>query len=117
MSDWVDVGAVGDMADGTMKAVTAGGRELLVVKSDQTYYASDEKCPHMGGSLAHGTLSGTVIQCPRHGSRFDLTDGRIIQWTAWSGTKLSLAKMVRAPRPLKTYPVRVENGRVLVELG
>jgi 3-phenylpropionate/trans-cinnamate dioxygenase ferredoxin subunit len=71
----------------------------------------------MGGHLANGRLEGTVVTCPRHGSRFDLRDGSVIRWTDFSGLGLRLAKTLRSPRPLQTYPVRVEDGRLLVDLG
>lgn len=116
MSRSVDVGAAGDLAAGTMKAVTVEGRELLLARVGDGYFAADGRCPHMGGRLAEGTLQGTVVVCPRHGSRFDLSDGRVVNWTKWTGVTLSVAKAFKSPRPLKTYPVKVQEGRLLVEL-
>ena len=59
---------------------------------------------------------GTVVVCPRHGSRFDLRDGTVIRWTDYSGLGLRLVKAVRSPRPLRTYPVLVQDGRLLVDV-
>jgi 3-phenylpropionate/trans-cinnamate dioxygenase ferredoxin subunit len=116
MSRWIDVGAVGDVVDGAMKAVSAEGRELLLTRVGDAYYAAQGRCPHMGGRLPQGRLEGTVVTCPWHHSRFDLSDGRVLAWTDWSGLKQALARILKRPRPLKTYPVRVEGGRLLVEL-
>ena len=116
MSRPVDVAAVSDLADGAMKAITADDKEILLARVGDDFYAADARCPHMGGHLAEGQLVGTVIVCPRHGSRFDLTDGRVSMWTASTGLSLSLAKLIRSPRPLRTYPVLVQDGRLLVDV-
>jgi 3-phenylpropionate/trans-cinnamate dioxygenase ferredoxin subunit len=116
VSRMVDVGAAADLATGTMKAVTVEERELLLARVGDEYYATDERCPHMGGRLSRGSLQGAVVVCPRHGSRFDLSDGRVVQWTKWSGATLSLVKALKSPRPLRTYPVHLQDGRLLVEL-
>ena len=115
MSRLVDVGAGDEVPEGAMMAVSAEGHDLLVARVGEVYYAADERCPHMGSRLSRGTLAGTVVTCPWHHSRFDLSDGRVIAWTDWSGPKKALAKTLKPPRPLKTYPVRVERGRLLVE--
>ena len=52
-----------------------------------------------------------MITCPRHGSRFDLTDGHVVRWTKWSGITLSLAKILRSPRPIKIYQVQQQEDR------
>ncbi len=116
MGRWVDVGAMGDLADGMMKALVVEGRELLVARAGDAYYAADERCPHLAGHLARGRLEGTIITCPRHHSRFDLIDGRVLRWTDWQGLKLAAARLFKPARPLRTYPVRVDSGRILVEL-
>jgi 3-phenylpropionate/trans-cinnamate dioxygenase ferredoxin subunit len=115
MSRWVDVGATDDFAEGAMKLVTVEGADLLVARVADDFYAADDRCPHMGGRLAMGTLEGRVVKCPRHNSRFDLSDGHVVQWTDWTGLTLRLAKLLKAPRPLRTYPVEARDGRVMVE--
>jgi len=112
----VDVGAAEEFADETMRTVTVKGRKLLVARVGDSYYAADARCPHLGGQLAEGKLEGTVVTCPRHGSRFDLADGRVLRWTDWSGLTLALAKAFKSPRPLTTYGTRVEAGRLVVDL-
>ena len=116
MSRLVDVGAAEDLAPGTMKAATVEERELLVARVGDEYYSADAHCPHMGGRLSRGSLQGTIVVCPRHGSRFDLTDGRVARWTETSGIALTLVKLIKSPRPLKTYRVKTQKGRLLVDL-
>ncbi len=116
MSRLVDVGAVDDLVDGGMKTVSPEGHDLLLARVGDAYYAADARCPHMGGRLPHGTLQGTVVTCPRHGSRFDLSDGHVIRWTRWTGITLAMAKVLKPPRPLNVYPVHVQGDRLLVDL-
>jgi 3-phenylpropionate/trans-cinnamate dioxygenase ferredoxin subunit len=114
MGDYQEVSSVGALDDGTMKAVSVEGKKLLLARVGDKYYAADNLCPHLKGSLADGTLEGTVVTCPKHGSQFDLSDGHVVRWTDWSGLKQSLAKTFKSPRPIKTYDVKVEGDKVLI---
>ena len=100
-----------------MKKAAVGNREILIAQVGDRYYAADNRCPHMGGDLSSGTLKGTVVTCPLHHSQFDLGNGAALRWTDWSGIKLSVATLVKSPRPLKTYEVKVEGEQILVKLG
>ena len=102
MSDFVDVAAAGDISVGQFKPVAVGGRRLLVCHIAEGLYAVDDTCTHDDGPLAEGWLDGRAIECPRHGARFDVT----------TGTVLALP----APVGIRTYPVRVEGGRVQVRV-
>jgi 3-phenylpropionate/trans-cinnamate dioxygenase ferredoxin subunit len=97
-----------------MKAVSMDDHEMLVAHIGDEYFIADARCPHMGGYLPDGTLEGTVLICPRHHSQFDLRDGRVLRWTDWEGVKLDISKLLRHPRPLRTYAVRIEGDNILV---
>jgi len=71
----------------------------------------------MGGNLSQGTLEGTILTCPRHHSQFDLTDGRVVRWTDWTGIMLATGKLLKSPRPIKTHQVKQEGDRILVDIG
>jgi 3-phenylpropionate/trans-cinnamate dioxygenase ferredoxin component len=117
MTDFVEIAGVDELETGTMEVFSLeGGLEIMLARVGDEYYASDNHCPHMGGDLWQGKLEGTIVTCPRHHSQFDLTDGRVIRWTDWSGIKLSIGKTLRSPRPLKTYKVKVEEGKILVQI-
>lgn len=103
-----------DLSDGEMRRVDASGHEFLVARVGHAFFASDNKCPHLGGRLSKGVLEGTVVECHLHHSRFDLATGEVIQWTDFSGAVRSVAEAVRHPRSLKVYPTRVEDGMVWV---
>ncbi|MDO8473347.1 MAG: Rieske 2Fe-2S domain-containing protein [Dehalococcoidia bacterium] len=111
-----ELGKVGELAEGAMKRVDVGGREILLARVNDKYYAADARCPHMGGDLAVGKLEGTVVTCPRHHSQFDLADGHVLRWTDWTGVKRAVAKLVKPPRAIKVYPVKVEGDRILADI-
>jgi len=102
MEGFVKVGKAADVPEGGVRAVKAGGEEILLAKVRGKVYASAAKCTHLGVSLAGGKLDGTVLTCPGHSSRFDLVDGKVIAPPA----KL----------PLKTYEVKVDGQEILVKL-
>jgi len=117
MAEFIKVADIGDLTEGTMKKVIINGRDILLAMSGGRYYAADNRCPHMHGDLSAGKLEGTVVDCPRHHSQFDLTDGHIVRWTDLTGVKLALSKAVKVPQPLRTYEVKIEGNDILVAAG
>ncbi|MDP3879502.1 MAG: Rieske 2Fe-2S domain-containing protein [Dehalococcoidales bacterium] len=115
-SDFIPIAKTTQLKDGAMIEARAGDREILLARVGKQYYAADNICPHMGARLALGTLQGTVVTCPRHRSKFDLKDGRIIRWTDWTGIKASVSKLFRSPRPLSVHAVKVSGDDILVKL-
>ncbi len=116
MSTWMEAGKTGDLAEGTMKGGSIRGRELLLARVGGQYYACDNRCSHMGGVLSKGRLEGTVVTCPRHGSQFDVTSGKVVRWLGEGGLLNALFKRLKSPRPIGSYPTRIEGDRIMVEL-
>jgi 3-phenylpropionate/trans-cinnamate dioxygenase ferredoxin subunit len=116
MPEYVEVCNSGDVPNGGMKAFTVKGHEVLIAKAGNKIYAGSDICPHMKARLSRGTVEGTTITCPRHGSRFDLKDGHVVRWTNLSGIVLAIGKLFRSPRPLEIYPVKVEDDKVHIEI-
>jgi 3-phenylpropionate/trans-cinnamate dioxygenase ferredoxin subunit len=116
MGKWVEIFNSGELKQGEMKSIDIFGKEILIAKVGDNYYAADNRCPHLGGKLSGGSLNGTVVTCPLHGSQFDLTNGDIIRWTNWSGVISKLGNALKSPRKLNIYPTRVEQEKVKVEL-
>jgi nitrite reductase/ring-hydroxylating ferredoxin subunit/uncharacterized membrane protein len=84
--------------ENTLYRVTAAGVPVVLLRQGLHFYAISATCPHAGGPLDEGTLTGDIVQCPWHGSRFCMRDGRVLTGPA----------TVNAPR----YDVRVRNGQV-----
>jgi 3-phenylpropionate/trans-cinnamate dioxygenase ferredoxin component len=123
MVDFIEVGKTGELADGVMKEVTTQGQRILLAFVDGKYYATDGRCPHMGGNLSKGKLEGTVVTCPLHGSQFDLKNGKVVRWVGGAGIMSTMGKAMSAigvatktPRPLITYEVKIEGERIQVKI-
>ena len=116
MSRFVEIGTGGDLAEGTMKEVMVQGRQILLARIGDSYYAADNRCPHMGARLSEGKLEGAVVTCPRHGSQFDLRDGHVIQWTNLPALVAAMGKIIRRPRRLTIYAAKLEGDKIMVEI-
>ena len=116
MSSMIEVGKSSEFQDGTMKEVVMRGQEILVAKVGDKYYATNNRCTHMGGKLSNGKLEGTVVTCPRHGSQFELKDGRVVRWLKGPGIISVLGKALKSPRPLSSYNVQVVDDKIFVEV-
>ncbi len=113
MPEFVEI-TKADFKDGEMRKLIVGGKEVLIARVGANYYATQDRCQHLGGDLSMGKLEGTIVTCPHHHSQYDLKDGHVVRWTDWSGLKLAFAKIAKSPRPLKTYSLKIEAGKVLV---
>ena len=113
---YVPVAGADEFRNGQMRGYKAEGKNILIANVNNKFYAASNICPHMRGTLSDGQLTGTLLTCPRHYSQFDLKDGHVVRWTKLSGIALKLNNIVRPPRPLQVYPVRVEGNRIMVNL-
>lgn len=103
-SDWVDVGPLDDLPQGTSHRVVAGGVPVVLVQQGGRIDALSATCTHAGGPLDEGSLAGDgderCIRCPWHASSFRLADGSVERGPA------------AAPQP--RWEAKVDGGRVLV---
>jgi nitrite reductase/ring-hydroxylating ferredoxin subunit len=100
MSDFVKLGALSDLpAPNEAKEIPCGGKMICVANVDGQFFALDNTCLHLGGPLGEGVVDKGKIVCPWHGWAYDLKTGEL------------------APgRPgVKAYPLKIENGDVLIE--
>jgi nitrite reductase/ring-hydroxylating ferredoxin subunit/metal-sulfur cluster biosynthetic enzyme len=79
---FVTVAKVGEIPEGGVKVVRLDDRSVAVFHLDGGYHALEDLCTHDGGPLAEGTLEGCVIECPRHGARFDVKTGAVLSLPA-----------------------------------
>jgi len=84
------------------RAVQIGDREIAIFNLGGRFVATDNACPHRGGPLADGIVSGTHVVCPLHAYRVCLESGNV--------TKPEVCVKV------DTYEVRVEGGVVMVDV-
>lgn len=92
-----------ELAAGTMRCVTLGDEPVLVIHAkDGTVHALHNICSHAYARLDEGRLRGTRVICPLHGASFDVRTGAVLG--------------APATVPLKSYPVRVVDGRIEVQV-
>ena len=104
MGTWKEVATVNEFEKTDRKLVDLGDeRYIALFKLDDGYFAVDGTCSHEKASLVLGDVSDHEVMCPLHGARFDLRTGR----------HLSLP----AVRPVASYRVKVEDGKILVEIS
>jgi 3-phenylpropionate/trans-cinnamate dioxygenase ferredoxin subunit len=97
---WLDACSAARLARAGVLEAEAGGAALLLYDLGGTAYATAAVCPHHAAWLIQGSVSGDCVDCPRHMGRFHIPTGE-----QRGGPPCP---------PLRTYPVRIEAGRVLV---
>jgi nitrite reductase/ring-hydroxylating ferredoxin subunit len=118
----VDVAASSAAREGALTPIAAGAYRLLLTRIEGRVYAISQQCPHLGFSMARGTLSGSTVECPWHGSTFDCRTGKNLDWVcAFAGVPMprwshSLIALGKKPAPLRTFVVEERAGRLLVSL-
>lgn len=105
MSDWVTVGSAGDIPPGHAARVEVDGVSVAIFNVDGEFHAVDDLCSHAEASLSEGELDveRCSVECPLHGSSFDLRDGE----------PLSLP----AVEPVRVHRVEVVDGALRLALG
>jgi len=101
MSGWVDVGSADSVAESQSLSAEIDGVALVVVRCGSELYAIEDRCTHDGESLEGAEVDDCHISCPRHGAHFCVRTGEALTPPAYE--------------PLRTYAVRIESGRILVE--
>jgi 3-phenylpropionate/trans-cinnamate dioxygenase ferredoxin subunit len=104
MARSVEVARVEEVPPGTATVIQVGGTELALVNVDGVFFAIDNECTHRGGFLGEGEINADwsewAIECPLHGSVFDVRTGEVLN--------------PPAPVAVRTYPVEVDQGVVKV---
>jgi nitrite reductase/ring-hydroxylating ferredoxin subunit len=98
--EFVRVASSSEIPLDKMKIVQYKGQPVCLANVKGKYYAIRNTCSHLGGPLAQGKLEGHIVECPWHGSRFDLATGEVKRGPA------------QTPEPV--YEVMVEGTTVLV---
>jgi 3-phenylpropionate/trans-cinnamate dioxygenase ferredoxin subunit len=101
---WIDACSTGDLAPEDVRRFDHGDRTFAIYRTaDGRYYATAGLCTHAKVHLSGGFVMDEVIECPKHNGRFNFTTGQAL------GAPVCVN--------LKTYPVKVEGGRVYIQAG
>ncbi|SFD72400.1 non-heme iron oxygenase ferredoxin subunit [Paracidovorax konjaci] len=99
---WTEAAALDDVPQDDVVGVSVGGRDVALYAVEGEVFATDNLCTHGNARLCDGFLEGHEIECPLHQGRFDVRDGRALCAPLTQG--------------LRTYPVRIEQGKVYLQL-
>lgn len=104
MFDFIKIATLNDLPDGGVHAVEHDGRRIAIFRVGETIYATDDICSHSYAELSAGTFDADdcTIECPLHGSRFDVRTGRALTLPAFA--------------PIDVFEVRIEGEDVLVRV-
>jgi 3-phenylpropionate/trans-cinnamate dioxygenase ferredoxin subunit len=103
MPQWIDACATDAIEAEDLIRFDHGGRTFAIYRSpDDAFFCTDGLCTHENVHLADGLVMDFTIECPKHNGQFDYRSGEAVHMPACIN--------------LKTYPVRVENDRVLIEI-
>lgn len=103
MTGWIRACAADEIDEEDLIRFDHDGRTYCIYNTEKGFFATDGHCTHEEQHLEDGMVIGTVIECPLHQGRFDIPTGKA----------LSAPVCV----DLKTYPVKVENGDVFMEIS
>lgn len=92
-----------DLPEGAMRDVEVGGRQIMLARQNGQVHALHAHCAHLGGPLAEGKLLDGAVQCPWHGSEFNLADGSV--------------RNGPAAMPQPCFRTRIRDGQIEVEAG
>lgn len=99
---WTKIAPVDDLPQGRGVRVDFGDLRIALFRVDEEVYAIGDRCSHAEASLSEGPIFDGCVECPRHGSEFNLA----------SGTPASLP----AIKPVPVYPTRVDDGVLFIDL-
>ncbi len=99
-SGFVKIAEVSDIAAGEMMVVEVGGERVLLVNVEGNIFACDDICSHAFASLSEGDLNGEEVECPLHGSAFNVITGE--------------AMTPPADENVKVYQLRIEGQDILL---
>ena len=97
-TQWIDAAAQSDVPQDDVVGVAVGGHQIALYSVHGDVYATDNICTHGHARLCEGFLEGHEIECPLHQGKFDVRTGQ--------------PTCAPATEALRSYPVKVEGGRV-----
>lgn len=101
MAEKVSAGKASDIPEGRAVVIEAGGKKIAVFHVGKDFHAISNVCPHRGGPLGEGAVSGDAVTCPLHAWEFDVKTGE---------------SLTVPGQGVEKFNVTVENGEVFVEV-
>ncbi len=103
MKDWIEIGHIDEIPRlGSRVVKTSSGKIAVFRNSDDEVFALGDRCPHKGGPLSEGMISGKTVTCPLHNWKIQLDTGEAV-----------------APDEgcTNTYPIKIKEDIIFLQLG
>ena len=100
--NWIDAAAVDAVPEGDVVGVNVAGKDIALYEVEGEIFATDNICTHGHARMSDGFLEGREIECPLHQGKFDVRSGQ--------------PTCAPVTEPLRSYPVKIEGGRVWLAL-
>jgi naphthalene 1,2-dioxygenase system ferredoxin subunit len=100
--NWIDAIALDAVPEGDVVGAIVAGKDIAFYEVEGEVFATDNLCTHGAARLSDGFLEGNEIECPLHQGRFDVCTGK--------------AMCAPLTEDIKTYPVKIQNMRVMLRL-
>jgi uncharacterized membrane protein/nitrite reductase/ring-hydroxylating ferredoxin subunit len=98
----IEVATTDELEVNSMKLLHVKGKRIVLARTEERFVAFEDRCTHKGGSLAGGSIMCNTVQCPWHGSQFDVITGAV--------------KEGPAKEEIKTYVVKENKGKIVLVL-
>ena len=102
---------VSDVSVNSMKGFPVKEKNILIANVSGEFYAVDAVCPHMGGYLPTGKLENNIVTCPVHGSKYDVTTGKLVK----DVPRLLRIATGGGSHDLNSYEVEIKDESVFIK--
>ncbi len=99
---WQQAATVDELTEGFPLGVSVGGYDVCLLAWQGQIFALDDVCSHAEATLSEGEQHGRILECPRHGGQFDIRTGKAVHYPAFA--------------PVATYPTKVQDGAIYIDL-
>lgn len=99
---WQRAAADSDLVYGRPLLVILNDEEIALYRVNDEIFATEDLCSHAEASLSEGEQRDYIIECPRHGGTFDIRTGKAKHFPAFS--------------PIRTFPVKIEDGSIWIDV-
>ncbi len=103
-------------------AIAHDGLQLILTRVQGRAYAVENRCAHLGWSMARGSVTGSTLRCPWHGSEYDVCSGKNLDWVnAFAGVPMPrwthrLIALGKSPASIRSFETHEESGSIYVDI-
>ncbi|MBD2136808.1 Rieske (2Fe-2S) protein [Anabaena sp. FACHB-1237] len=114
---WTKVLTADKLTPGAREVVKVGDRNILLLNHENQLYAVENNCPHLKVPLKSGKIQDGAIVCSFHRSAFNLNNGEVKTWCPFPPVFGSLLGKISAEKPLPVFPIKEEDGSILIDIA